>query len=389
VADTAERQLSFGKKLIFLGISGLFGLVLGEGLVRLGFAITGADIAKYEPQFIASRTRELRFVPHPFLPYANRPGDERTIRMENSWPVDGKSYRDIHIRINSLGFRGEEATYERPSGTVRVVCLGGSTTFGSISDGFTWPERLEERLRSRHPGVAFEVLNLGTDGGVSHHDLVNMAFHGVHFQPDLVILYQGTNDRNNWGRSDFRPDYSHSIRGLDELPLSTRLALATPDFIWKSWLVCWGSWQLRRYTGVAPSLRSATMTGDPHTADVDPLYGSYAFLANLRSIRALAREAGAGFVASTFHVYSTRDTTITRLNDEIRRVCTESGIEFVDVAATLPHEDRTLQVDSVHFTARGEEIMAGLFDEYVADRGLLDAAVARARRELGTAGGQQ
>jgi len=32
--------------------------------------------------------------------------------------------------INSLGFRGKETTVEKPDHVFRIVCLGGSTTFG-------------------------------------------------------------------------------------------------------------------------------------------------------------------------------------------------------------------------------------------------------------------
>jgi hypothetical protein len=35
----------------------------------------------------------------------------------------------IHIKINSLGFRGDEFTVEKPPPTVRIACLGASTTF--------------------------------------------------------------------------------------------------------------------------------------------------------------------------------------------------------------------------------------------------------------------
>ena len=385
----APLQLPFWKRLLFMGIVFAFLFIVLEIGTRVVFAVTGTDIGKYEPQFVTSRSRAPRFIPHPFLPYANRPGDERTIRMQNSWPVEGKEFRDIHIRINSMGFRGEETTYRRPPGVVRVVCLGGSTTFGSISDGFTWPEKLEERLEARDPEADFEVLNLGTDGGVSHHDLINLEFHGIHFDPDLVILYQGANDSRNWGRPDFRPDYSHSMQSLGQLPLSTRLALATPEFVWKSWFFCWMSWELRRWTGVAPSLRQATMKAAPSTRTTDPLEGSWAFLANLRSIRAVAAANGAAFLGATFHVHDANDSLTIRMNDQIRALCARDSIDYVDIAAALPHGDETIDVDTMHFTAKGEELMAGLFEGYIEDHHMLDGAVAMAAREKQEHGGSR
>lgn len=371
----SSPPLSLRRKLLFITIVFGFLFVAAEILTRGFFAITGRDIRDVQPQFMTSSSNVLRFVRHPFLPYANRPGDERTIRMANSWPVDGSSHRDIHVRINNLGFRGEDTGYPKPSGTIRVVCLGGSTTFGSVSDGLTWPERLEEELGRRFPGPRFEVLNLGTDAGVSHSDLINLAFHGVHFQPDLVILYQGANDMTNWGYDNFRPDYSHSIHPLEGLPTSTKLSLAVPRVVWKSYLVCWAATTLRRYTGIAPSLRSATMDQKAARDTVDPIDNSWAFFSNVRSMRAVARENGAGFLAATFHVFNPDSTTV-RFNRRMRELCAREGIPMVDVDQAIPHQDRTLQVDGMHFSPRGEVLMAATMAGAIVGQGLLDSAIA-------------
>ena len=37
----------------------------------------------------------------------------------------------IHIKINSLGFRGDEFSKVKPAHTFRIVCLGASTTFSA------------------------------------------------------------------------------------------------------------------------------------------------------------------------------------------------------------------------------------------------------------------
>ena len=57
---------------------------------------------------------------------------------------------NIHIKINSLGFRGEEFSKAKPPGTFRIVVLGASTTFSSeaSSNAAIWTARLQEKLRS-------------------------------------------------------------------------------------------------------------------------------------------------------------------------------------------------------------------------------------------------
>src|SRR5262245_55041082 len=54
------------------------------------------------------------------------------------------------VRINSLGFRGNEFTLEKKPGTVRVLCLGDSYTFGPyVEDDRTFPAMVERALNER------------------------------------------------------------------------------------------------------------------------------------------------------------------------------------------------------------------------------------------------
>src|SRR5262249_41299894 len=51
----------------------------------------------------------------------------------------------LDITINSLGFRGDEFERNKPPRTVRIACLGASTTFcAEVSHNHrTWPHRLQ------------------------------------------------------------------------------------------------------------------------------------------------------------------------------------------------------------------------------------------------------
>jgi lysophospholipase L1-like esterase len=86
---------------------------------------------------------------------------------------------------NSLGFRDDEFTLEKPPGTFRIVALGDSFAFGAqvpFEDNFLY--LLEGELaRGR-----VEVMNLGVPGygvGDEYKLLMNLGFQ---YQPDVVIL---------------------------------------------------------------------------------------------------------------------------------------------------------------------------------------------------------
>lgn len=95
---------------------------------------------------------------------------------------------------NSWGFRGPEFPIEKPPGTIRIVCLGASTTEGSQGDEETYPYYLQLELNRRFPGRDIEVINAGHHGhGIQ--DLAAIEKQRVFpLEPDIVILYETAND---------------------------------------------------------------------------------------------------------------------------------------------------------------------------------------------------
>lgn len=97
--------------------------------------------------------------------------------------------------FNSLGFRGREFSKEKSQNTIRIVCLGGSTTYGvDVGDNETWPAILELFLLGSLPGKQVEVLNAGVPGYISAHSLYNFENELQKFNPDFVIVLDGLND---------------------------------------------------------------------------------------------------------------------------------------------------------------------------------------------------
>jgi len=103
----------------------------------------------------------------------------------------GSGEERVSIRINSLGFRTREFSPAKPPGVVRVLCVGGSTTFAGRSNEETYPAQLEGMLQARWPGL--EVLNLGISGTRSDYWLQRRE-KLFSFQPDLVVSLHFVND---------------------------------------------------------------------------------------------------------------------------------------------------------------------------------------------------
>jgi GDSL-like Lipase/Acylhydrolase family len=101
---------------------------------------------------------------------------------------------DRLVQINSLGVRGAEVTPRPAPGTVRVLALGDSQTFGNGLDlSETWPKQLEQRLQAA-PGSRWEVINAGVPGTDTwqHEILLRRLLAVVH--PHAVVLALYVND---------------------------------------------------------------------------------------------------------------------------------------------------------------------------------------------------
>lgn len=103
------------------------------------------------------------------------------------------SHQDVVIRVNSLGFRGEEVPPRTP-GQFRILFMGDSITFGDyVDEKLTIPVLLQEKLKAKgYTNVV--VMNAGLPG-------INLAEEYAHYQEmyeaadaDLVLLGMYLND---------------------------------------------------------------------------------------------------------------------------------------------------------------------------------------------------
>lgn len=78
-----------------------------------------------------------------------------------------------------------------PSSVYRILCLGGSTTFGfPFAAETAWPAALERRIRALYPAQTVEVLNFGGNAYGSARTL-GVLRGSFHYRPDLVVVALG------------------------------------------------------------------------------------------------------------------------------------------------------------------------------------------------------
>ncbi len=154
-------------------------------LVPLGVFVVMLGIAEIALRFIAP------------LPYSSRlywidDGHVKARLEPGQNPVNTSGHV---VRINSLGFRGEEPTWEPTDGTLRLLVLGGSAAFcyDVSEDARTWPALLEAELEEALK-MPVEVINLALPGYDTSNSKVNYLFTGRALNPHAVLVYHTWND---------------------------------------------------------------------------------------------------------------------------------------------------------------------------------------------------
>jgi lysophospholipase L1-like esterase len=292
--------------------------------------------------------RKLRSVPryaqHPFLGYVLNPGQGTD-------------------EVNALGLRGAPVEARKPDGVVRILCLGGSTTFGAgVEADEAYPARLQARLDARAPaGVRYEVLNCGVPGYTSIDSLINLELRLLALQPDAVIVYHGVNDARLIQGREYRGDYSHVRHGWRD----PRAQLGGLE----RWLIanvrCW-AWA-RGISGqglAAMSLPSLVFVDDSDRLLVPPepevnQAGVQDFLRNLRHIVAIARANGVEACLTTFATREPEDERMATLrrcidamNDGIVALAAEVDAPLLDLRSAIGDQP-DLFWDFVHCNAAG------------------------------------
>jgi lysophospholipase L1-like esterase len=105
----------------------------------------------------------------------------------------GRSGRRAGRQFLLPGFRPVELAREKPAGTLRVVALGESTTFGLYVGTDASFSAVLGRLLAARTGLRVEAVNLGCAGFASDR-VAALLPTALSLHPDLVVVYVGQNE---------------------------------------------------------------------------------------------------------------------------------------------------------------------------------------------------
>ncbi|MBL8863341.1 MAG: SGNH/GDSL hydrolase family protein [Planctomycetes bacterium] len=279
------------------------------------------------------------------------------------------------IRIDERGFRGEGLDVPKPAGRVRLAFLGASTTFcaEASSNAATWPSLVVAALRAAHPAADLDFVNAGVAGYVLDDLLKNLEHRVAPLAPDVVVIYEATNDLTKWTRELAREQgvYTGHADGdswLSETSLAWHL-------VEKNLLVRARQQQAASAAGrlvldearIVPPFRERLERLVARARELAPCVVLVTFAQAARAGQD-AREREQACVTHAYYMPYISHAAVVQgfaaYNRVIREVARHQGVGLVEGEDTIP-ADRAHFADSVHFTdlgsrAQAQRVAAGL-----------------------------
>jgi hypothetical protein len=154
------------------------------------------------------------------------------------------------LTTNQFGWRGPQISLQKPARTIRIACVGASTTVDGHSLPFSYPELLQHWLNlwSQENGynVRFEVINAGREGIGSRDIAAVVRYEVLPLDVDYVIYYEGSNQFDPRTMVSFPADVT-----FGQPPPGVAPNFANVEANDKSWLD-----QLSEYSALVARVRS-------------------------------------------------------------------------------------------------------------------------------------
>jgi hypothetical protein len=355
--------------------------------------------------------------------YLFKPNMKMTLHgpLQGPWTLDpAKPGETVYWSSDSWGFRGPEFQLKKPPGTIRIVCLGASTTEGLITkapeastDATTYPYLLQEELRQIF-GDKVEVINAGHEAQQIDDLLEVLRQRVLPLKPDIVVFYEANN--NLW-LNDF-------ARNLACHPAYYQKTEGTP-----CWLLAYPGWYSTLYersgffTMISNGLGWSTSKPPPMPHELDLSEGegprilnrtelfaglpvhyirltttskpsTAHFISVLREIAIETLRHNSTIVLSSFVTVAHEGLEVSYdenpslfndlyhdhypftpgelaeiydyVNRQIAALALDLQVPFADVAANYPRDKRYFCCDIIHFTPEGNRILAKSFAQFLA-----------------------
>ncbi|HEX5221444.1 MAG TPA: SGNH/GDSL hydrolase family protein [Verrucomicrobiae bacterium] len=284
------------------------------------------------------------YEPHPRLYWRLKPNQDCFTKVDR---------KPVHI--NSHGTRGPEFTAKKPPGTLRILSLGDSRTFGwGLSQTQTYSEALGRLLQERFGFTnKVEVINAGVNAWSYPQMLVFYRDVAAAWQPDLVILAEA----NLWTQFSEHNSEAFVRQFMSRVRLKNFLRrFALYHYVVEVKLKDFYERHRTKFIPVDP--QQDPLFKEQQQDDPDAV-----FRTAIASLCSLAISNGAQpvllFLPTCDDLTTTNKSRVLRVKQEVAATL---GIPLVDATTQLVPQSKALylEADPVHLNATGNQLVAQL-----------------------------
>ena len=308
------------------------------------------------------------------------------------------AFRNGSNTFNAQGFRRRtEVPIARAAESLRIVCLGDSTTLGT-NDESNYPGLLERILEEHAMGYRqYEVINAGVPGWLSDQVALRVHHEVVALKPDAVILYVGFNDFQSYDPLLPIAPQSSFVLGFGDAPwmqyasgASKTVALlnavrqrrpAGPTAEDYQDAAAHATPPAQRYRFLLRNLADMVQELEAANPSIKIFVGT---MVGMWPQTAPEVEMGAPWWVDKHHLTPVQAAHfVDELNDQLRGFAASHGASVIDLASTFAPLDRTrLQSDFAHMYKDGYELMAWAMFEAMRSSGIVTARTSDRYQEL-------
>jgi len=321
--------------------------------------------------FVEPKTR--LFVPDAELGWRPRPG------VKTEWG-------HVRVEINAKGLRGPEVAWTKPAGTLRILYLGDSVTFGfgleRVEDTYPYVvgAALEQQLET-----PVETVNSGVGGWSPWQQYAYLQRDGLRYQPDVIVVGFVLNDitekfsllrfggtSSGWHLS--RVAQSRLDHWLSQSAIVSFAREGIAQFRFGADVFVGA----QRYEAEEVRWLAAHARGERLRRAWEITFE------NLEKIFATASDHGIGAVLAVFpYAFQLDEPATTGAPQQMLREFAEArGIPYLDLMPALAAEARAgsesggagvraLYLDPAHFSTRGNRAVGAAIAEFLRVRGLV------------------
>lgn len=281
---------------------------------------------------------------------------------------------------------GELYPIEKPKGSFRIVCFGGSTTEQKIGEEH-YPLVLQSILRERLNRNSIEVINIGNSAYATPHFLILLELNVIYWKPDLIILSENINDllAQYWPNSvfDYSNKYSHEYYSIPDYKSRytvVNLIFKHSRLFWfiKSRIERKTKWPIKRKSyGDAPN---------PIAVKVfEQNLHSFIVLAKSNRIEVLLStqplQPSEDYFVRQYAYKPYNDTVLYPLHDEfvkhhiffnniIKKVAMDTEVLFIDNNQAMEGKKEYF-IDVVHYTKKGINRLANNYADFIVEHNII------------------